>query len=133
MGLGGGRAPRSSTVEFSANNLANKFALAMGLLAITLLQSNKGGKDEFVKLLEIFLVNDQSSLGDEELDRSVHFLLMKSCLARLRVDLVRLRDVLKFEMVSGEGDCCMARYASSLTPMESEQERLNQWWDLKVL
>ena len=47
----------------------------------------RGGKDEEVKLLERFLARCQKAWEELEFKRLLHFLLMKECLASLRIDL----------------------------------------------
>ncbi len=49
------------------------------------------GKDEEVKLLEMFLARSQNSFGELEFDMLLHFLRMKEFLLSRRTDLVRFR------------------------------------------
>ncbi len=52
----------------------------------------RGGKDEDVKLLEMFLARCQMSFGELEFDRLLHFLWMKEFLLSRRTDLARFRE-----------------------------------------
>ncbi len=51
----------------------------------------RGGKDEEVKLFEMFLARCQKSFGELEVARLLHFLWMKEFLMSRRIDLAQFR------------------------------------------
>ncbi len=51
----------------------------------------RGGKDEEVTLLEMFLARCQKYFGELEFDRLLHFLWMKEFFVSRRTDLARFR------------------------------------------
>ncbi len=52
---------------------------------------HRGGKDEEVKLLEMFLARCHKSFGELEFAKLLHFLCMKEFLVSRRTDLARFR------------------------------------------
>ena len=125
-GLGGKGALESSKVELKVNIFEKAIAFSTGVVAIELFDKIKGGVEEWEKLLERFLVRDQSNLVLLDSERPAHFLLIKARLASLSLALERFRAEIKFLWVIGEGCCLQDRCALSLRFTASATERPNQ-------
>ena len=125
-GLGGKGALESSKVELEAKKFKKAVAFSKGVVAIELFGKIKGGVEEWEKLLERFLVRDQSNLVLLDSERPAHLLLIKARLASLSLALERFRAEIKFLWVFGEGCCLQARCALSLRFTASATERPNQ-------
>ena len=66
-------------------------ALETDVTAVEPSGEQRGGKDEEVKLLDMFLARCQKSFGELEFARLLHFLWMKEFLVSRRIDLARFR------------------------------------------